>query len=134
MIKSSSAARHTRRRLGNTSTCLYDVFWHINKSPSVAGHTRRRPGNTSTCLYGEFWHINKSSTVAGCTRRGPGNTSTCLYGAFRHIIKSSSTAGHMHHMDKCLCCQADRWWFCRIYNRFSIFKKKGSIIRVSSED
>ena len=92
ITKSSSAARCTRRWLGNTITCPYGAFQHITKSSSGAGHTRCRLGNTSTCPYSAFQHITKSSSDAGCTRCWLRKTSTCPYGAFRHITKSSSAA------------------------------------------
>ena len=38
ITKSSSAAGHTRRQLGNTSTCPYYALRHITKSSSAASN------------------------------------------------------------------------------------------------
>ena len=39
------------------------MFRHITKSSSAAGHTRRRHGNTSTCPYYPFRHITQQTFV-----------------------------------------------------------------------
>ena len=58
---SLSAAGHSRRRLGNTSTCPQDAFGHITKSASAAGRTRLQL--VITLLYAET-HLWASGCVA----------------------------------------------------------------------